>query len=40
MGINIEDNGVPEADVAEDRDPLNPDTYEEGDDNGNSNVQV
>lgn len=40
MGINIDDNGTPDADVGSELDRDNPDTYEEGDDNGNSIVQV
>lgn len=40
MSFNIEDNGAPDPDVGGTRDPLNEDTYEDGDDNGNSNVQV
>ena len=41
MGIDIDTSTpTPEADVgSQNRDPLNPDTYEPGDDNGNNTVQ-
>ena len=40
MGINIDEVEAPAPDVGGDRNPNNPDTYDPGDDNGNSNVQV
>lgn len=40
MGITIDDNGTPDADVGGDRNPNNNDTYEDTDDNANSTVQV
>jgi len=40
MGFEITDNGTPDPDNGADLDRDNPDTYEEGDDNGNTNVQV
>lgn len=37
--MDITDNGAPAPDYAEDSDPLNPDTYEDGDTDGASMVQ-